>query len=251
VSGDFPAMARQYLQENVLGADCPVVWHTGPSGNQSPRHVARSNTFAEAERLGHLLGRSIAGALATIEYRSDLRLICRQTLVDLPVRRFPPVAEAERQLAEAGERLQSLRRARAPRGEIRTAECDWFGAEETLALARAAADGRLERTAADVLPAEVQWIEVGPWSFAGWPGEAYVEFGLAVKARHRHCRVICLANGELQGYLVTDEAVRHRHYEAMNALLASPESGQRLVEATLRLAEGRGWADQESAHRSP
>ena len=56
VSGDFPAMTRQYLQEHVLGADCPVLYHTGPSGNQSPRHVTRANTFDEAERLGGLLG---------------------------------------------------------------------------------------------------------------------------------------------------------------------------------------------------
>lgn len=56
LSGDFPAMTRQYLQEHVFGRDCPVLYHTGPSGNQSPRHVTRANTFAEAERLGSLLG---------------------------------------------------------------------------------------------------------------------------------------------------------------------------------------------------
>ena len=30
VSGDFPAMTRQYLQAHVLGTDCPVLHHTGP-----------------------------------------------------------------------------------------------------------------------------------------------------------------------------------------------------------------------------
>src|SRR5204863_9550945 len=59
ISGDFPAMTREYLQEHVLGRDCPVLYHMGLSGNQSPRHVTRSNTFDEAERLGGLLGRSI------------------------------------------------------------------------------------------------------------------------------------------------------------------------------------------------
>ena len=51
VSGDFPAAARSYLQQNVLGG-CPVLYHTGPAGNQSPRHTARANTFEEARRLG-------------------------------------------------------------------------------------------------------------------------------------------------------------------------------------------------------
>jgi hypothetical protein len=41
----------------------------------------------------------------------------------------------------------------------------------------------------------------------------------------------------LQGYLVTAEAVLARHYEAMNALLASPQSGELLVRATRELLE--------------
>jgi hypothetical protein len=51
ISGDFPVMARRYLQEHVLGGDCPILYHMGFSGNQSPRHVTRSNTFDEAARL--------------------------------------------------------------------------------------------------------------------------------------------------------------------------------------------------------
>ena len=47
--------------------------------------------------------------------------------------------------------------------------------------------------------------------------------------------MISLANGQLQGYLVTEEAVRQGWYEAMNSLFASPESGMALVETTLEL----------------
>src|SRR5439155_26798702 len=39
ISGDFPALARQRLQRTALGEDCAVLYHTGPAGNQSPRHV--------------------------------------------------------------------------------------------------------------------------------------------------------------------------------------------------------------------
>ena len=39
VSGDFPGMARRFLQDHLLGPNCPVLHHTGPAGNQSPRHV--------------------------------------------------------------------------------------------------------------------------------------------------------------------------------------------------------------------
>jgi neutral ceramidase len=98
ISGDFPAMTRQYLQEHVVGHDCPILYHTGPCGNQSPRHVTRSNTFAEAVRLGGLLGRSIAEAIGSLAYTDNIALGCGRELVDLPVRDFPTVAQAQQRL---------------------------------------------------------------------------------------------------------------------------------------------------------
>jgi len=261
VSGDFPAMARQYLQEHVLGSDCPVVYHTGPCANLSPRHVAKANTFDEAARLGHALGGAIAGAVDSIDYADDIRLGCVRALVDLPPRILPTVSEAQRHLNQSARRLEMLRErkkgagpicAKHPSGrsgkldltpssaELRTAECDWFGAEETLTLARAAADGRLEHAIASVMPAEITLMHIGRWSFVGWPGEIFVEFALEVKARRPSCYMISLANGELQGYVVTETAVREGRYEALNALFAGPESGRLLVEKTLDLLGGGG-----------
>jgi neutral ceramidase len=235
ISGDFPAMTRQYLQGHVLGEDCPVVYHTGPCGDQSPRHVTRANTFDEATRLGEMLGKSIAGAIGSIEYPKRIPLSCARTMIDLPRRGFPTVDQAEQQVLQAAERLETLRRSKADGREIRTAECDWFGSEETLALAKAAAAKRLNAAVASVMPAEIQVMRVGPWFFVGWPGEVFVEFALTVKASYPNCHVVSMANGELQGYLVTEEAVRGRWYEAMNSLFASPEAGMMLVNRTLAL----------------
>jgi neutral ceramidase len=237
VSGDFPAMARQYLQEHVLGKDCPVLYHIGPAGNQSPRHITRSNTFEEATRLGHLLGRSIAKAVESLSFTSDIELGCSRKLIVLPERSIPTVEEAQELLKQAIERLDTLRQSGTDSRQVRTAECDWFGAEETLTLAQAAATGRLRETIASVMPAEISLMRIGPWAFAGWPGETFVEFPLKVKAACPHCYVIGLANGELQGYLVTEEAVQKGWYEASNALFASPESGMAMVKTTLELLE--------------
>jgi hypothetical protein len=235
VSGDFPAMTRSYLQKHVLGIGCPVLYHAGPAGDQSPRHVTRSNTFEEATRLGHLLGQSIAKAVDSIVYTDDILLACTRELVELPPRTFPTVDLAQQQLDQAIRQLESLRRSGADSREVRTAECDWFGAEETLTLARAAATGRLREVIASVMPAEVSLMRIGPWAFAGWPGEAFVEFALQVKASCPSCHVIELANGELQGYLVTEEAVQKGWYEANNALLANPDAGMTLVQTTLKM----------------
>jgi neutral ceramidase len=242
VSGDFPAMARQYLQQHVWGNDCPVVYLTGPCANLSPRHVTKANTFDEATRLGHALGRSIAAAIDSVGYTDGPSLGLARTVVDLPPRVLPSVSEAQEQLDQSARRLEMLRRREKDlspfSGEVRTAECDWFGAEETLTLARAAATGRLEAVIASVMPAEIMAMRIGPWSFVGWPGEISVEFALEVKARQPDCYVISLANGELQGYVVTEKATRDGRYEALNALFAGPESGRLLVETTLELLGG-------------
>jgi hypothetical protein len=234
ISGDFPHYTRAYLQEQVLKAQCPVLYHNGASGNQSPRHVTKGNTFAEAKRLGELLGRSVADALSSIQYHSNPKLAVRQRQVELKVRKMPDDGAAQKALADTRERYARLKREGAPRATVRTAECDVFGAEETAELARAAIDGRLARSAADCSPAEIQVMAVGPWKFVGWPGEFFVEYALDVKRRSPQTFVVTLANGELQAYIVTAEADAKGYYEARNALF-SHENGPRIVEETLAL----------------
>ena len=140
----------------------------------------------------------------------------------------------------ATKRLETLRQSKSDRREIRTAECDWSGAEETLALAQAAEEGRLQAAVAAVMPAEIVLMRVGPRVLAGWPGECFVEFALKVKAQRPDCCVISMANGELQGYLVTEEAMQKRWYEAMNSLFSSPEAGMTLVNVTLEMLRDQG-----------
>lgn len=234
VSADFPGMTRGYLHDHVLGPDCVVVYHTGPAGNQSPRHVTRGNTFEEAERLGHALGRSVEAAIAKAAPAESSQVRVARREVDLPRRELTPLEEAREGLSRARLRFDTLQREGAPRQEVRTAECDVFGAEETLALAKAAEAGNLDSYYKASLPAEVQVIGAGPWRFVGFPGELFVEYALALRERHPHTFPISLANGELQGYIVTEEAAAEGGYEASNALF-SWRSGPILVEAASEL----------------
>ncbi len=234
VSADFPFFTRQFLRQSVLPADCPVLFHNGVSGDQSPRHVVRANTFAEARRIGEMLGQAVAAAVERMVFSGELRVAARSTSVDLVMRRFPSVAEATEALRTIRSRHEALRRSGAGRAVVRTALCDVFGAEETIELARAAADGRLQAAVAERTPAEIQLLSIGRWRFIGWPGEFFVEYGLAVKAQAPDAFVITLANGELQGYVVTPEADARGTYEARNAIFA-PENGARFVSATLAL----------------
>lgn len=239
ISGDFPHFTRAFLQGGVVPAHCPVLFHSGASGNQSPRHVARANTFDEARRLGENLGRAIAAVVPGIAFSDALPVSATRRFIDLEPRRFPTPEDAVAAERAARARFEELRAAGAARHAIRTAECDWFGAEETAELSRAALDGRLAEALRKCVPAEVQVIAVGPWRFVGWPGEFFVEYALEVRRRCPSAFVLTMANGELQGYIVTPEAAARGVYEATNAVFA-PENGPRFVETTLALLEGRG-----------
>lgn len=235
ISGDFPHFTRQYLKaQGVLPEHCPVLYHNGASGNQSPRHVTQANTFAEARRLGEKLGAAVADAIRRVTYQRACPLRTRRTHVPLELRQLPTVEEAVTRAKAVRARFDELRAAQASRTAVRTAECDWFGAEESVALARAAADGRLKAVADMCALAEIQVFEVGPWKFVFWPGEFFVEYALAVKARSPDTFVVTMTNGELQGYIVTPEAAARGTYEATNAIF-SPDNGRRMVEATLGL----------------
>lgn len=234
ISGDFPGLARQELQQRVLHAPCPVLHLTGAAGNQSPRHVTRANTFAEAARIGALLADAVGRAVAGAAFEVTPRLAGKRTFVELPLRRFPDVPTATAAVAAAAARVQRLRSSGAPHAETRTAECDWFGTEKALVLARAAADGRVLAAAQGCLPAEIQAFTIGPWSLVGWPGEAFVEYALRLARARPEAFLVTLANGELQGYLVTPEAAGAGTYEAGNALF-DPTSGDILLARTLEL----------------
>lgn len=236
ISADFPYFTRRYLRSTVWPADCPVLFHNGASGNQSPRHMTKANTFDEARRLGENLGRSVAAALPAVRFAPLSGIRFGRASVDLTPRTFPPPAAAQENVARVRQRFQQLQRDGAPRQQVRTAECDVFGAEETAELARAAHDGRLAAAIDACSPAEIQAIAVGEWTFIAWPGEFFVEHALAVKAKRADTFVITLANGELQGYIVTDEAVAKGHYESLNAVFAA-SNGARFVEASLALAQ--------------
>ena len=70
--------------------------------------------------------------------------------------------------------------------------------------------------------------------FIFWPGEVFIEYGLRIRKEYKNAYVVNLANGELQGYIVTADAAEEGGYEASNGLFAY-QSGDILVEETMNL----------------
>ncbi len=235
VSGDFPGMARRLLAGASAGGGLPSAAPYRSGGQPEPapcaarQHGGGSSAVGrDAWPLCRRCDRQRSPLIhLSIWTRSGRWLISHAG----PSRPWPTPS------ASSSARRRSWRicgRWVRPRQEVRGAEVDWFGAEETVRLARLAAEGGLADAYQSCLPAEVQAFKLGPWTFVGWPGEIFVEYALAVKAAARDTYVISLANGELQGYITTEAAAAEGGYEASNAIFA-PATGQTLVDATLRL----------------
>ncbi len=234
LSGDFPHYVRKSLQNDLLGKECPVVYFTGTAGNQSPRHVTKSNTFEEAERIGQIVTDSIISKLTeTVTFSSHMPVSAAQKFVDLPKRTFPPVEWAKEHRDKTRKRFEELQKNSEIPQEVRTAEVNWFGSEELLYLSKLARDNELEQAYQSSLPAEIQIIKVGRWKFAAWPGEVFVEYGLELKEHFANVALITYANGELQGYIVTREAQEKGFYEAGNSFF-DHKAGKLMLVETIR-----------------
>lgn len=235
VSSDFPHYARKHLRE-TFGKDLIVLYHNAPCGNQSPRFFVKANTFAEAERLGRKLGRAAAVAIRALRKRNwcdDPLLAGKRVTVNLPRRRIRSLRKARQILDDSRRTYKLLKDKKAAKPEVRTAECAVFGAEGMVTLAEANVSGELARTLKKYQPIEMQALRIGDACVAGFPGECFTEYALAIK-RNAGIRTfaVSLVNGELQGYITTPEADKAGGYEAANAVF-SPQAGVVMVNAAL------------------
>ncbi|MBQ4915837.1 neutral/alkaline non-lysosomal ceramidase N-terminal domain-containing protein [Maribacter sp. MMG018] len=231
-SADFPGYTRKYINEK-LGEDVVLLYQTGPSGNQSPRHFIDSNTFDEAKRLGFILGKRITDSVLQLketDFHDWCTLQIRQSNLDLPRKKFMSLKDAEAKVAYVKNKLHTMRIKGEPATEIRTVECDWFGAEENLKLTKMWINGDLEKVYGSILPAEISSISLGEFYFVFLPGELFVEYSLKIKEKlPKKVFVSTLSNGVLGGYIVTEKAEKEGGYEASNSVF-SAEGGKLIIE---------------------
>lgn len=233
-SSDFPHYTRMFLQ-NYLGETCKVVYFTGTAGNQSPRHVTKSNTFGEAERIGRIVAEAVTSRLEeNFTFSADASIFVKQKLMDLPKRQYPTVEWAEQHRDRSKKHFDHLKNNSKDSRLIRTAEVNWFGSEELLFLSSLAQFNALDSAYESILPAEIQIIKIGDRAFIAWPGEVFVEYGLELKKQFDNISLITCANGELQGYLVTKEANDKGFYEAGNSFF-DHTTGEMMSEKTIEI----------------
>ncbi len=239
ISADFPGYTRKFISDN-LGEDVVLLYQTGPSGNQSPRHFIDSNSLSEARRLGFLLGKRITENILRLnerDYQEWLSLKVQKTFLDLPRKRFMSLEDAKEKVAIVKTKLDLMRLYEKQETEIRTVECDWFGAEENLKLTKMSINGGLEKVYETILPIEISSVALGDVHFIFLPGELFVEYSLKIKSiLPGNVYVSTLSNGVLAGYIVTQEAEKKGVYEAFNSIF-SWESGELIVETVHKMLQ--------------
>ena len=205
------------------------------------QHFIESNSFEEAQRLGEGLAERILEAIGGItRYNSEISLNRGCSEIAIPTKTILSLSEAQDKLEAVRERYENLKRRSAPWGELRTAECDLFGAEAVVSTDRFAEAGRLEAVLRSILPLELQLLELNGRYFAYVPGELFVEYSLMLKEiPPSPIYTICLANGELEGYIVTEEAEREGGYEAWTGLFP-PRAGRIVVDELMALQRELG-----------
>lgn len=231
-SADFPGYTRRFISEK-LGEDVVLLYQTGPSGNQSPRHFIDSNTLDEAKRLGFMLGKRITDSILKLKESNYQDWHTQHILkfkLELPRKKFMTLIEAEKKVTLVKRKLEILRLNGKSAVEIRTAECDWFGAEENMKLTKMFMNGELEKVYDSILPIELNIIALGEIYFVFLPGELFVEYSLRIKEKlPGKVFVNSLSNGVLAGYIVSEEAENEGGYEASNSVF-SAEGGALIVE---------------------
>lgn len=237
VSSDYVGYLREAIKKTY--PDAYVLFIQGTAGDQSNRHTRVYKGFAEAERIGTVLGNAAVDLIGKIDFTEQGLLAVAQTETILPLRRLPSLEEAISCIKKSKAVYDNLKNSDTTTpAELRRAEVEMFGADCLAGYVRQMADpvGREKLTAE--LPAEVQAIRWNDMVIVGIQGELFVEFGLDIQKNSPFSKtfVVTLANGGLPGYVCTEEAYRTGGYEVGSSLLA-PDAGDILVKTVQKLIQ--------------
>lgn len=234
VSADYPGALRMRLAEKH--PDMVLLFAQGTSGNQSPRYFRSGKIWKEAVRVGQAIADEADRVLDTLDYQSEVKLLCKSTEVDIDIRELPSVKDAEAAVEKSAKHWEDVKAVSKVETDIWNAELLKLGDEATLAYAKLQESKGRETLGMGEIPAEVQMIGIGDTRIIGLPGEIFVEYGLTIQYQvpFDKCFIIELANGNLPGYVATTRAYSQGGYETGTSLMTG-RSGEQLVEAAVKL----------------
>jgi hypothetical protein len=147
VSADYPGYIRRFL--SFAYPNAVTLFALGAAGNQSSRYHRVGQDFEEAARVGTTIGVEVRNCIEKMEYFDNIDISAKSEEVQLPLRHFPSIEEAEKQLEIAQKTFEQTRN--SDYITARNAELALFGAENILSYAKLNAQGYKS----DELPCEI------------------------------------------------------------------------------------------------
>lgn len=252
-SRDWPGFALDEIERLGArkGSAAPIgIFMQGATGNIDPRS---RGSFAVAEENGRTLGRAAFDALAAAAPATDARIAVRRIPIDLPLKRIDSeLAIARECLAQTEASLHNHRGGDGYQLK-RLRDHHQQSTEAVLALEMMNEMNRRDKrvdSARGVLSTALTVAAIGDVAIVGVPGEAFVQYGLALKANPYFARtfVVCYCN-DLIGYIPIREAYPQGGYEVATARVA-PGAGDAIVAAALAALRELSGSAREAAARA-
>lgn len=226
ISSDYPGYARKLVQQAFPGSTC--IFLQGSSGGASTRFTRRgSGGFAEAERLGYLLGaETIKNVCNSFAESADKPIQAQTGDLVLQVKDFGTDEFLLKQIEDETNHLRQLEADQADPKLIRKQYVTLQGAERTYQMKK--------NIQADHATSEMQVIRFGDINFVAIPGEPFAEIARDIKAQLGEKTFIAGYANDTLGYLVSKEGLLTDGYEKfMTAFDASTHD--RIVETAVKL----------------
>lgn len=240
-TADYPCYLKMEIEEQHPG--CLVGFAQGTSGNQSSRYYRQGESYDEAERVGRTLGKAALTVLDGAQWLTELPIAVASAVQELKLRDFGTEEELRAKVAEDEKNYKYLYE-KYGKSEKREEYYLWqnanlklLGSEDQLGYILMRKKGTKIELLEDEAPAEALVFRLGGCCVIGVPGEAFVEYGLYLKAMAGFGTVIVneLTGGVLPGYMYTPESLVTGGYETDTSML-DEEFGMNLIGAALKAA---------------
>ena len=238
VTADWPYYVARKIRSRV-GEGVKVLYFQGTEGDVNTGYSAGlsaigvpipTRTYAYAQEIGEILANAILAKIPQVAVRSDGPLEARDEKVNIEYYVPSTMADAEARLERARTALHSAEEQHSPQSQIDAARIAVSFAENN----RHRIEQNL-KVGQREYAAEIQVFRIGNAGFVSFPGEFFVEVGLAVKRRSplHPTFLLGLANDAV-GYIPTPEYYPEGGYEVSVAQFGTGTAG-RWEEAAVRL----------------
>ena len=241
ITADYPGYMLRAV-ERALEGNVMAIFTNGAAGDINTGHSAElgaigvptsGRTYERAEKIGTMLAGEVIKVAEAMELKTETSLASHSKMVSLPLKSLPSKEVLEELLKTKKQHLQTMTKQGVPHETIAQTKIAKVYVELLLNQAKKTQAS----SSSGAVAVEIQVMRMGECAFVSFPGEMFVEIGLAIKklSPFRHTYIIGYANG-YQGYLLTKKAFSEGGYEAVVTNFA-PESAEIIEKESVELLQ--------------